>query len=451
MARTLKVTLIQTTREQRLLASIPTALDIESNIRAFVQRIRLVAPMTRSVCISLRSRSSNESQFATQPFGSLVEQLGQLGNTIEHRYSCRPLPLEPPPTGISSLTLEYSSNENRSNLVMRLARHNSATLRALVIYVGAFERIAPLVLNDDGSCVEYLHLQELRIVKQIEWTLEEEPQSLPPVYPGAIPFPNLRRLSLKSEYPFGDDTPFRGNASTLEYLYLDLGYDMIRILRERQVFTRESHPKLQHVCSMAGFISIQSIFDSDASYMTFITSIGPLARVREMDYLLFSESFHSVIPVLGQYTCLQVLEVMWSFRSIREVITLIRALPLLSDLRIGSVTLGAQIGRSYKHRLPAHMVASYAPISKRFRCWQFASCFSHDVKMLAYCVLLLALLCPGFDYAAVPARDRELFMAHMKRMVATDGFRPYKEQLRRLLFGGWKNDIPSIKNIETWG
>ncbi|KAJ1818464.1 hypothetical protein LPJ60_004313, partial [Coemansia sp. RSA 2675] len=51
----------------------------------------------------------------------------------------------------------------------------------------------------------------------------------------------------------------------------------------------------------------------------------------------------------------------------------------------------------------------------------------------------------------VPARDRELFMAHMKRMVATDGFRPYKERLRRLLFGGWKNDIPSVKNIETWG
>ncbi|KAJ2057655.1 hypothetical protein GGI17_005514, partial [Coemansia sp. S146] len=47
MVRSLKVTLTRTTREQRLLASIPAAQDIEPNICAFMQRIRLIALMTR--------------------------------------------------------------------------------------------------------------------------------------------------------------------------------------------------------------------------------------------------------------------------------------------------------------------------------------------------------------------------------------------------------------------
>ncbi|KAJ2872667.1 hypothetical protein H4R27_006642, partial [Coemansia aciculifera] len=47
MVRSLKVTLTRTTRQQRLLASIPAAQDIEPNIRTFVRRIRLMAPTTR--------------------------------------------------------------------------------------------------------------------------------------------------------------------------------------------------------------------------------------------------------------------------------------------------------------------------------------------------------------------------------------------------------------------
>ncbi|KAJ2355869.1 hypothetical protein H4S02_012855, partial [Coemansia sp. RSA 2611] len=69
------------------------------------------------------------------------------------------------------------------------------------------------------------------------------------------------------------------------------------------------------------------------------------------------------------------------------------------------------------------------------------------IKKIVRCVLLLALVCPNFDYAAVDITNRDTIMAHMKRMITTDGFRPHALRLRRLLFGGYENEIPSLKTI----
>ncbi|KAJ2750970.1 hypothetical protein GGI19_004785 [Coemansia pectinata] len=455
MVHSLKVTLIRTTRKQRLLASIPAAQDIEPNIRAFVQRIRLIAPTTKKVCILLQSRSDNDSQFVVQHYRSLVAQLSLLGNTIEYRYLCCPMCLEPPPTGISSLIYDiYGEVNSNGDLLVELARHNAPTLRVLNIYLGEAGSISQLIQNFDGSSVQYPYLTSLKLE---DWLMDEYdprtmekivPQPLP-VFPGATPFPKLRHLSITDRYPFGDDTPFRGNAGTLEYLYLYLSPDIIEILKERQVFTPNSHPKLQCVKLRLTSLHPHSLLDTDISFMQFVLSIGSNARVRELNDWQLALPFQSVIPLLGEYTCIQVLSLSCIAMDLWSIISLVKTLPLLTDLHTHLSKPQVWPSGISKHKLPAYVIANYAPMGERLRCWRLGGLNGMEVKVAVKCVLLLALVCPNFDYAAVPAKRRELFMAYLKEAISSNGYRQHAPRLRRLLFGGWNDKIPSVNSLQA--
>ncbi|KAJ2055507.1 hypothetical protein GGI17_006629 [Coemansia sp. S146] len=453
MVRSLKITLTRTTREQRLLASIPAAQDIEPNIRAFVQRIRLMAPTTRKVCILLQSRSTNESQFIVQHFSSLVAQLHRLGNTVEHNYNCRPMRLEPPPTGISSLAyIDWS--ETNGDLLMQLARHSAPTLRTLDISLGETESISQLIQNVDGSYIQYPCLRELKLYQRWDshWDEDGEEKVIQPprVFPGAIPFPKLRHLSLTGSSSFGDDTPFRGNAGTLEYMYLSLCSGIIGVLRECQVFSHNSHPKLQ--CVKLGLASARphNYFDTDVPFMQFVLSIGPNAHVRELNNWLVALPLRPVIPLLGDYSCIQVLSLPYTAMDLWDVIALVKALPLLADVHTEFSKPEAWPSGISDQHLPAHVIANYAPMGERFRCWRL-EIYDAEVKVAVKCVLLLALVCPNLDYAAVSANRRELFMAHMKKAISLNGYRQHAPRLRRLLFGGWKDKIPSVNTLQANG
>ncbi|KAJ2031818.1 hypothetical protein IWW57_000534 [Coemansia sp. S610] len=443
MVHSLRVVLAPTTQGQQLPASVLAAQEIESNVCAFVQRIRLVAPMAKKVCISLQPHSPDEPQFATRHLSSLVEQLGQLGSTVDHYYKSYPISLEPPPTGISSLTAGPPGRGNAGELVMQLARHNAATLRALNIYLAETDIISPLILNDDGNYAEYPRLQELEIQQRVNWSLDRELRSQPPVFSGAIPFPKLRRLRLKPEYPFGDDTPFRGNTGTLEYLSLDLTDGLVKLLQKRQIFTHSSHPKLECVVTRNSVDCIGGLFDTDISCMEFILSIGPNARVRRVDHNGLICHLRPIVPALGVCANIQVLDFYISMDlALWDVIALVKALPLLSDLRAGVSFLGALSYGISEDELPAYVIAKYAPAGERFRCWHKWNVHAYQERVDVRCVLLLALVCPNFDYAAVSAGHCKFFMAHMKEMIAKDWYRPHAKRLQRLLFGGWRDKTP---------
>ncbi|KAJ2052757.1 hypothetical protein GGI03_000663 [Coemansia sp. RSA 2337] len=448
MVRSLKVTLIRTTKEQRRLASIPAAQDIEPNIGAFVQRIRLMAPTTRKVCISLQSRSDNESQFAVRHFNSLVAQLGQLGNTIEHNYNCRPMRLEPPLTGICSL-VHMEDNQVNGNLLMQLARYNAPTLQTLKIYVGETESTSHLIQNVDGSYVQFPYLTLLRLEWWLGWERGETVQQTPPVFPSATPFPNLRHLTFKGSYPFGDDTPFRGNADTLEYLSMALYPLVIGILKERQVFTHDSHPKLQCVSLMLFQTRTRSMLDTDVPYMQIALGIGPNACVRHFAHDIDSSEHQFVIPSLDGYTCIQVLSLSCTSMDLWDVMALVKALPNLTDLHTIFAKPGTWPSGISDQNLPAYVIANYPRMGGRFRCWR-SELYDADVKVAVKCMLLLALVCPNFDYAAVSSGDRELFMAHMKKIISSNGYRQHATRLRRLLFGGWRNEIPSVRTLRPY-
>ncbi|KAJ2506166.1 hypothetical protein IWW47_001716, partial [Coemansia sp. RSA 2052] len=71
--------------------------------------------------------------------------------------------------------------------------------------------------------------------------------------------------------------------------------------------------------------------------------------------------------------------------------------------------------------LPDYVRSTYAPVGQRFQCW----CIDHeeeiDYEELATFVLLLALVCPSFDYVALSKDHREPFMEVMEEMITEPG------------------------------
>ncbi|KAJ2840404.1 hypothetical protein FBU31_000442 [Coemansia sp. 'formosensis'] len=97
-------------------------------------------------------------------------------------------------------------------------------------------------------------------------------------------------------------------------------------------------------------------------------------------------------------------------------------------------SLGAIPDGVSKADLPTYMVSTHAPMGERFRCWHIES-YTYGVES----IMLLALICPNFSYAAMSKEQRESFMYALDVSIGLDRFRPYAPRLRRLLFNGWQN------------
>ncbi|KAJ2750886.1 hypothetical protein GGI19_004841 [Coemansia pectinata] len=417
-----------------------TSADTESNISAFVERIKHMTPMLKKISI-LPFPDDNGPHFPVHQLNSLFAQLYQHAVDIAYNIGHQPVILDQKLCGLRSLVYSSSNLQDRGKQIMELARRNVSTLQLLDINVDAIINITDLIQNADGSYAQYPCLQSFKLRGPQDIDVPQQP-----VFPGAVPFPRLRCLDIGMVNPFGDDTPFRGNVATLESLSLSPSPGTTRVLREYRIFTPVSHPRLQYVHVGVDLYYEPRIFTSYVDYVRFVLNIGANASVRVLFGFLEGSTLHSVLPALGEYTCIQVLKLGPFHVNLWDAIALVKALPLLSDLYAPSPVLGPLPDGIAKNELPAYVTANYLPRGKWFRCWVF-TIPPRDIENAVRCVLLLALVCANFDYAAVSKVKRELFMAHMREMISTDGFRPQAPRLRRLLFGGWKNEIRSVNTV----
>ncbi|KAJ2442143.1 hypothetical protein GGF42_007056, partial [Coemansia sp. RSA 2424] len=300
--------------------------------------------------------------------------------------------------------------------------------------VGAFaehiRRMAPAV-NE----IRYPHLHTL---KHAAWA-NLGGQTPLPEFEGAIPFPKLRHLFIRSSYPFGDDTPFRSNALTLERLEVELDDAAIAMLGKYKVFTPTSHPRLWYVSTKLVPGIVPGCFATMAAYLQLALSIAPSASARRIEDRNFSDmTCPQVLSLFGNHTSsINVLSLPKTRLDLWSIIALIKALPLLSDLHTTIPYLGEMPVGSSLATLPAHVISSYAPMGQKFRCWCFSREDEDVSEETAQCVLLLALVCPNFDYAALLDGDRWQLMWMLEDTIDTDDFVEHEQRLERLLFSRW--------------
>ncbi|KAJ1670841.1 hypothetical protein GGF38_001236 [Coemansia sp. RSA 25] len=239
-------------------------------------------------------------------------------------------------------------------------------------------------------------------------------------------------------YPFGDDVLFRGNAATLECLDIVLNSEMVAMLRQRNVFTPTSHPRLKCVNINSRFSDAPSAFAAASEYLQFVLSIAPRTSVLTIPCLAsFGGTLTMELKMLGSHDNLQFLSLYSATLSFWDIVNLIKSLPLLLDLETGDPTMDMLPQDVTLARLPEYARSTYAPMGRRFRCWHICYPSLGGLSELTTCVLLLALICPNFDYAAVDGRHRERFMEVMKKQIAEPGFIQHAPRLHRLLFDGW--------------
>ncbi|KAJ2059273.1 hypothetical protein GGI17_004514 [Coemansia sp. S146] len=418
--------------------------DIESNLSAFVRRIKQMAPLAKNVALTLTASIIDIPLFGDRHRGSLVRQICQLADNVEYNVYYHPMSMDLQPTGVRETIITDINGNDISELAMQLARRSASTLHFLGMTFCGLNNIGPLIKDAEGCYIQYPRLHKLKLANSQSLDVVQRP-----AFPGVVPFPVLRNLTIGSEYYFGDDTPFRGNTGTLAYLELDLNARVISVIKMRKVFTPSSHPKLHRIKLRQRAELTQTKFGTDVEFMRFVLSIGPSAPVREVYSLLGLRGLHDVIPVLANYTCLQVLGLPYSPLWLWGVFALVKALPLLSNLHTYLPSVGLLPQGVSEKRLPAYVRETYSPMGEYLRRWRIGASTGADFESTAKCVLFLALVCPNFDYAAVPEAGRELFMAHLKEMISSNGLKQHEPRLQRLLFGGWRNRGFSVKVAHT--
>ncbi|KAJ2580805.1 hypothetical protein GGH95_002397, partial [Coemansia sp. RSA 1836] len=325
-----------------------------------------MAPKLRTVEWTL-NRMSEDSTATVNYVGVLATKLYQLGNRVVHRPDGQRGPAKLQLSTIRHLThldyRVYGGPEGRNDYqqVFQLARQNAPTLKSLVIRLLPYYDISDLIVDANGKYVAYpcLHTLELRQQKSTSMSAQQG-------FNGAVPFPFLRRLHIEASYPFRDDTPFRGNAATLEYLKVMVRCQTAVMLKDRNVFTPTSHPKLN--CVKLGQITpfVRDQFASASTYMHFALSIAPSALLREINHLGSpTGGVASALALCADCSCIRVLSLPSTFLLLYSAIDVIKLLPLLTDLHVQSLGLGLPPANVELDELPTYVISHYAPMGYR--------------------------------------------------------------------------------------
>ncbi|KAJ1653763.1 hypothetical protein GGF38_005075, partial [Coemansia sp. RSA 25] len=343
------------------------ALVAEANIRAFVRRIREIAPALNEIHVGLEN-SADVPEFPSQYFGGLAPQLFGLANRIGYSDAAiTPVLVPLQLNSICHLSSIKSDVEITSSQFIRLARQNAQTLQSLVLATDHGASISSLVQNDDGSYVTYPQLVALKL----SWCQSRDGQQRPAFGSGVVPFPSLQRVELPSYYPFGDNTLFRGNATTLERLAMKLEAPTVAMLRRYNVFTPTSHPNLWYVRISYYDRLVPGAFATIDESVSFSLGIGPAASVRELSGAANIDKPATTLTQLSNHANIQILSLVRIQLDLWDVIALIKSLPLLTDLHSSHPHVGAIPAGITHDELPAYLHSNYSPVGERFRCWHF--------------------------------------------------------------------------------
>ncbi|KAJ2879842.1 hypothetical protein H4R27_005076 [Coemansia aciculifera] len=413
--------------EERDLEAAPT---VKANINEFVCRIKQMVPTLREIELEYGMHELEQDP-GNDFFDTLLGLLLHLAPRIVHRTVKYKVDVKVSLDSISDL-VHIDMEASSLKPIAQLARRNAATLEHLCIIMYPSWHVSALdVVKDAGG--DYVCYPRLRVLK-----LENCSNSNPhrrPVYTSVVPFPILRILSLVGRYPFDDDVLFRGNAATLESLVIKADQEDVAGLIELGGPTPTSHPKLQCVKVLYKKDYGLGQFASYTDYLRLLLSIAPIAAVRSLPYNE-PRPDSSMISIFGDYPNIQVLGLPEVYLSLWDAITLVKSLPLLSDLHCRT-SYHIQLPANVKEKdLPAYMLSKYAPMGQRFRCWHITET-CQSVTTTARCVLLLALICPNFDYCAPPKKEFREYMDELKMTIDFDGFKDYAPRLQRFLFSKW--------------
>ncbi|KAJ2641519.1 hypothetical protein GGF44_002082 [Coemansia sp. RSA 1694] len=340
--------------------------------------------------------------------------------------------MEPPIDTIHNLVrISYDCRDETTRFreqIMQVVQRNAPTLQYLAIKSEAFVSISGLLQDTCGSYMTYRQLNTMKLqLCEHSFRLTSVAAS------SAIVFPSLRDLTILGSYPFGDDLPFRGNATALESLCIAVTRDVYTILNRHSVFTPVSHPKLRRVSIKQPANGILGHFDSLRSYMNFVLEIAPSASERQFLGTSSWEGLTLVLDMLQNHDNIQILALPGIIFGFWEVASLIEWLPVLSELHCLSTVLGPMYEDVAPEDNMARLQAFKDLARTRFRRWHIGCNMGVFLKFAVPCVLQLALVCPSFDCVSLPTSLHDEFMTLLEEAIESGEYAGDEPRLRLLL------------------
>ncbi|KAJ2460557.1 hypothetical protein GGF42_000765 [Coemansia sp. RSA 2424] len=404
---------------------------VQANTTAFVQRLLQLAPRFRECDLDDLFDYEELYKFNHDYFGSLARQILANVDRLKYDLGGEWVNMDLDYAGICNLVHIDYGYDFHYEPCFQLVRQCAPTLQSLELKPCSFSTspgldLSGLIRDTNGRCVAYSCLQSLSLDIWNESATSERPS-----FGTFVAFPALRHVNIGSEYPFSDDTLFRGNSATLESLKMLMDADTAMMLRKRRVFARASHPRLRSVTIYGADDPIPDGFDTYADYMQFLLSIGPEAVVRVLHPMALEQDIPRALQLLGEHTSIQILSIEGAAFALLDVVALIKSLPLLSELCLDVPKLDSHLADIPKSQLFETLIESHAPMARQLRRLIVRNS-QVPLEDLAVFTVLLASLCPNLDFIDVSSSSVAHFGRYMKSCTVFDPFQKYEQLLQSL-------------------
>ncbi|KAJ2156886.1 hypothetical protein GGF46_004890 [Coemansia sp. RSA 552] len=409
---------------------------IERNVDEFVAAVHKMYPSARvcsiSSSITFDSKDQHMSQYTSRLFAGLMERASCIKYFAASEQSFSRMKLG----AISGLTsVTYSECSSSLSAFLQLLRNNAKTLQTLCLEgLTSSDTLANLVQSSKYSAmVEFSHLETLSV------ECPDRSPSVSRVDLQGVPFPGLRRLTFKQDYPFTSDALFRGSYQKLVYLVMELSVADVWMLFKQGVFGRGRFPK---VCQM----EVEMTMDDHQPYnlalglhiASVLWELAPNVKHLQtsLDWYPYKNTLLETLSRAGSAASLQYLRISYTTLLIDEAIQMLEKLPNLAQLVIDPECIDIAGGKpalrddSGEQRV-AQMFATHYPLAPRLKHVVFGLGMCADMESAAHYAVQLALLCPRLSCVRW-ASHSSIFVDSCRVLLETPAYAAYQERLQQV-------------------
>ncbi|KAJ2162001.1 hypothetical protein GGF46_000993 [Coemansia sp. RSA 552] len=202
-----------------------------SNVDGFFNNVRTQFPSVRNVRLSSSGEYYSQTHIVTCAINGSVSSLlasARQAELVTLKAQRLPALITTPATRLTAMKSVWDGSYKR---VLELIHRNADGLRCLELSFSMFEGFSKLV-RDGQNEVSYPKLQRLVFGQNGVWKAP-----ITGLTTTNILFPSLCHLQMEFEYPFRDNTLFRGNEDTLQHLQIVPNGDVFKRLNNLGVFT----------------------------------------------------------------------------------------------------------------------------------------------------------------------------------------------------------------------
>ncbi|KAJ2397066.1 hypothetical protein GGI05_000825 [Coemansia sp. RSA 2603] len=330
------------------------------------------------------------------------------------------------PDAFNTLTHLAFGGDIDDDRIISLVHANASTLQILEMMHILNGDVAELLQSSDGGEQVFPALKKLHLRRQPEGQTPRRVERTE-----AAVFPSLKWLCIDMEYPFVDDTFFRGNTETLEYLEMQIDQQCLDVLADTGVFSDERRQKLEHLLLHPAQSNGADVVLSQLRIPMFLGGIS------QKSYRLCIDGFdvrEELIVSLNQVPSVKNLRVVNMFGTkltLSEIVTILNHLPLVSELGLQHAAgLGTEFDGISAEDLPLYVQDKFSHVAPHL--WSLNQKYDEEqlsVETFAIRAMLMITLCPNLTRVIAPKSIRAEYHEVIKKEMAKPHFRENADQM----------------------